>query len=76
MQFRTRHQGQAVGTVGERHHAFEIVIAIRAAPDHPKGQVDLGAPVLDEQRRRRGRQDIRFSIFHARHRECLVQTAR
>ena len=26
----------------ERHQAVEFVITVRAAPDHPKGQVDLG----------------------------------
>ena len=48
LQFRASHQRQAIGAIGERHHAFEVVIAVDAAPDHPQGQVDLGTRLVSE----------------------------
>jgi octaprenyl-diphosphate synthase len=43
-------EAEPVGNVGERHHAFELVVAVDATPDHPQGQVDLGTRVLDQRR--------------------------
>ncbi len=48
MEFGASRQAQAVGAIGERHHAFEVVIAVDAPPNHPQGQVDLGPPVLGQ----------------------------
>src|SRR5216683_1760302 len=39
-------QAEPVGAIGERNHAFEIVIAIDPASNHPKGQVDLGTRIF------------------------------
>src|SRR6202521_508753 len=37
-------------TIGERHHAFKIVVTVYPAANHPKRQVDLGTPVLNQRR--------------------------
>src|SRR6266404_1799560 len=41
---------QAVGAIGKRNHAFQVVIAVDPASDHPEGQIDLGAPFLNQPR--------------------------
>ncbi len=42
---------QAIGAIGERHHAFEIVITVDAATDHAQAQIDLGASLFTQHRR-------------------------
>ena len=37
---------KAAQLLGERDHAFELVIAVGPPSNHPKRQVDLGPPVL------------------------------
>ncbi len=63
-----------VGAIGKRDHAFEVVIAVNPSSNHPKGQVDLGTPVVHQ--RMRGGFGIRFSSSTGRHRECKIQINR
>ena len=43
-----RLQGERVGEVGERHQAFELVIAVGAAAEHAQCQIDLGGSLFDQ----------------------------
>ena len=41
-------KAQSVAEVGERHQAFDLVIAVVAAAQHPQRQIDLGRRVFDQ----------------------------
>src|SRR5205807_10462743 len=72
-EFRSGRQAEAVGTVGECDDAFEVVIAIDAAPNHPKGQIDLGAPGLDQRLYSGSGMGFKissFNVFTTGHSEC------